>query len=250
MKVRSEPNGLSTRARKVCTTHMSFSKRCARLPLRPAATSSASRRSSGDSNWNGVLSIGHHSAHGSRYPCRHHRPRSGQLLKVFGRELPLNHSQALLYFIGAKPGQSANRLSCRSVRRRQLPTWGMAQLYGQSAKRQATTGAGGQINRPHRYLSCESQGVRCRTSARYDCHSPERGKGCKHPVDCRRTRPETSLDRSHVNALADSHELSLAGKPRQRLVDSRSAPQVQQGAGHNSVSRKTPWGEALVGNRP
>ena len=42
--------------------------------------------------------------------------------------------------------------------------------------------------------------------------------------------PEAGLDRLHVDPLADPHELPLAGKSRQCLVDCRSGSQVKESA--------------------
>ena len=119
----------------------------------------------------------------------------------------------------------------RPVRRNQLPCWSMAQDDGLFAELQIAVGPGRQVHGLHRHLRGQAQGVGRVAAAGDDGFVPQLREGREGLLRRWRARPEFGGHRLHVDALANSEQLSVAGEARKGLIDGGSCTQAQQDLG-------------------
>ena len=137
--------------------------------------------------------------------------------------------QPILDLFRTEPCQCTDDIAGLAVRGRELPARRVSQLHDGRSEVETAVGAGGQVDRADRILRGQPEAVGRRAAAGHDGFAPECGQRGESLAETGRPKSETRLDGTHVNALADAHQLSRAGQTRQCLIDRRAVAEVKQG---------------------
>src|SRR5205807_10054906 len=96
--------------------------------------------------------------------------------------------------------------------------------------------AGGEVDRPHRYLRSQSQRIRHCRRRRRDCLAMLSSKRCNHFLRSWRTLPKTALNRKYVQATAHSDELPSPVKTGEGLINGCSSAKTEESFGGDGGS--------------
>ena len=111
----------------------------------------------------------------------------------------------------AEPCQCADDLARLAARRRQLPARGVTQLNRDAPELQPPAATRGEIDLADGILGGQAQPVGRGAAAGDDGLAPELGERFERLAETGPPKPESGLDGTHVDALADPHQLSRSG---------------------------------------
>ncbi len=217
------------------TTQTSFSRRCAGLPDREAATCSASCVSWGDRSKKDS-GKGYQRADLLSHPRRHLPARTRELLHRLRRQHALQLMRDVRSSFAPEPRQRTNHLAGRTSGECQLPPWGVPKFDRLGTEPQTATRPRRQVNHPCRNLRGKAQCVGSRRAAGSNRLAGLCLESVENGLDTGRPRAESGLDRTHVQAAACPQQLASSHQPRQALVDGRTTAQMKERFGINGGS--------------
>src|SRR5271157_2350765 len=145
--------GAWKRTSSIQTIHTSLSSKCNGRPEAAAATTRASRRSSGG-NWRKRSAIVRQRADLLGHPSRKSSTRADERSQLRWRQLPPKRSECFRGPLGSQPCESSNCCACGTSGQDQLPRRNVPKLNHLGAELEATAPPGCQIHLTDGNLSC------------------------------------------------------------------------------------------------